>query len=277
MSLIQGGTVCSYSLQSGSGSVPPSGATGSVGVIAPSDCSWSASSTAPWLSITSSGTAGSSDVQYVAQPNTSSTPRSGSLSVAGLTYTVNQASAGCIYSLDSMSTTVAAIGVTSTLGFSTGSSGCSPAAVSFSSWISVSTVFSGSSGTVNYKVLANLSGMNRVGTVQIGDQTFTITQTAAACGFGLSSAGAIYYEDGTGTASGTLAGSWAEQGCPLPTDSTDQPSIISLPTKPSGPDNNIYTLNYGVAPYSSVTLIPRYVTIVFGGQLFVVKQYPFPQ
>src|SRR5438045_9540418 len=42
-----------------------------------------------------------SDVQFVAQRNTSSTPRSGSLTIAGLGYMVSQDGAPCSYTLRS--------------------------------------------------------------------------------------------------------------------------------------------------------------------------------
>jgi hypothetical protein len=284
VNVTQGGTVCSYSLQSSSGSVPASGAMGEVGVIAPSNCSWTSSTTTPWLTITSSGNAGTSEVQYVAQPNTSPTPRVGSLAIAGLTYTVDQAGAGCSYTFNPPSTNVAATGIKSaTEAFSiTGSSCMVQDAVSYAGWVTnVSTVVSGTSGTVTYTVAQNLSGSSRTGIIELGTQLFTITQNAATCqappfgGFGINSFGTAYDEDGTGgVQSGMLLGSWAEQGCPTPKASTNTPSAITL-APVTGPVSGIYTLDYGVGAYNSVTLIPRIMDIVFGGQIFTVKQYPW--
>ncbi len=283
VSVTQGGTLCSYSLQSSSGSVPASGAAGEVGVIAPSNCSWTSSTTTPWLTITSSGNAGTSEVQYVAQPNTSSTPRVGSLAIAGLTYTVDQAGAGCSYTFNPPSTSVAAAGVKSaTEAFSITGSGCMiQDAVSYASWVTnVSTAVSGTSGTVTYTVAQNLSGSSREGNIELGTQIFKITQGAATClappvgGFGINAFGTAYDEDGTGgVQSGMLLGSWAEQGCPTPKASTNNSAITLAPVM--GPVSGIYTLDYGVGAYNSVTLIPRIMDIVFGGQIFTVKQYPW--
>jgi hypothetical protein len=84
---------CTYSLSSSSQSVANSGGTGSVGVtvISGSNCTWTATSNAPsWLHVTSgaSGT-GNGTVGYSVDAN-GGTTRSGTLTIAGLTFTVNQ-------------------------------------------------------------------------------------------------------------------------------------------------------------------------------------------
>jgi hypothetical protein len=272
VNVTQGGTVCSYSLRSSSGSVPASGADGLVGVIAPSNCTWSSSSSASWLSITSSGNAGTSEVRFGAEENKTGALRTGTLIVAGLTYTVSQPAAPCTYSFASPEPTIEASGGTSSVGFSTLTNGCSPSALSYASWITVSTKFSGTAGTVTYTVAANPSGSSRMGNLQIGQQVFTITQLAPACGFDLSSIATTYYQDGTGGA--TLTGSWTAQGCPEPTDSTNQPAYVTLGPI-TGPVNDSYTLTYGIGAYDSITPIPRILDIVFGGRVFRVKQYPW--
>ena len=63
-------------------------------------CAWSATANVPWLSITAgaSGT-GNGTVQFSVAANTDPTPRAGTLTVAGQTFTVNQAAASvsCSY------------------------------------------------------------------------------------------------------------------------------------------------------------------------------------
>jgi hypothetical protein len=109
INVTQSGTTCIYALQSTTGSAPASGGSGSVGVIAPAGCAWNASSSAPWLSITSSGNSGTSNVSFVAAPNTGANPLTGTLTIAGLTYTLTQAGAGCSYTLGTSSTNVASM------------------------------------------------------------------------------------------------------------------------------------------------------------------------
>lgn len=92
---------CSFSLSSTSQSFAastPSGAinTGSVNVSAPPGCAWSAtvSSGSTFITITS-GSAGTGNgaVNYSVQKNFSTSARSGTINIAGLTYTVLQGAA----------------------------------------------------------------------------------------------------------------------------------------------------------------------------------------
>jgi Zn-dependent metalloprotease len=88
-----GGT-CTFSISPTSASQPAGGATGSVSVTAGAGCSWSAVSNATFITITagSSGT-GNGTVSYSVAANTATTSRTGTLTIAGLTFTVTQAGA----------------------------------------------------------------------------------------------------------------------------------------------------------------------------------------
>jgi hypothetical protein len=266
----QSGTTCTFNLQSAAGSVPASGGSGAVGVVAPAVCTWNAvSNNLPWLSITSAGGAGSTNVQFVAQSNTSANPRTGTLTVAGQTYTVTQAGAPCSYALNTSNLTVASTGVTSSVSFSTTATGCSPSAVSYASWITgVGTTFNGSSGTVNFTVDPSPFTATRKGTIQVGDQTFTITQSGGSCGYSLNAYGAVFTNAG---GAGSVLGSPTALGC-VPVTGTTEPNVITL-SPLVGPVSNIFTQNYTVAPFLNVlTPVVRKGSIVFGGQIFTVKQ-----
>ena len=59
----------------------------------------------------------------------------------------------------------------------------------------------------------------------------------------------------------------------MPVVGTDQPSFITLEPL-TGPDGNIFTLPYSVAPFpASLTGGLRFGTITFGGQHVIIKQY----
>ena len=82
---------CSYALSSTSVTMGAGGASGSVAVITNTGCTWTAASHAGWLAVVGPGTGtGSGVVQFTAAENPANTPRSGSLDVAGLTFTVTQ-------------------------------------------------------------------------------------------------------------------------------------------------------------------------------------------
>jgi hypothetical protein len=270
VTILQAGTMCTYSLQSGTGAVPFSGGSGSVGVVAPSVCSWTAATNDPtWLSISSSAAAGTGNVLFVAQPNTNASPRTGTLTIAGLTYWVTQAGAPCSYTLGAVSpTTVFSGGVTNhTFTFSTTASGCTPVALSYVGWITASATFAGNSGEVTYTVAPNPATTTRAGTIQVGEQTLEIRQSGGACGYSLNAYGALFDKLG-GT--GSVLGSPTALGC-SPDTGTDQPSIVLLDPL-AGPLLNIFTQGYHVTPYDSLTISVRRARITFGGQIFTVKQ-----
>ena len=84
---------CAFALTSTSASPSATGGTGSVSFTATgADCVRSAISNAPWITITSGATgAGSGTVNYSVATNTSSIARSGTITIGGQTFTVNQA------------------------------------------------------------------------------------------------------------------------------------------------------------------------------------------
>jgi hypothetical protein len=89
-------------------------------------------------------------VQFLAQPNPLATARSATLTIAGLTYTVTEAPAACTYSLSSTNVTVASSGANGSFTFSTAATGCTPAPVSYASWITATPSFNGVSGSVAF-------------------------------------------------------------------------------------------------------------------------------
>ncbi|MEQ1759803.1 MAG: putative Ig domain-containing protein [Vicinamibacterales bacterium] len=268
--LTQSGTTCTYALMSSAGSAPAAGAGGSVGIVAPAVCGWTATTNDPtWLTVTTPSGNGSTSVGFVAQSNPLATPRSASLTIAGLTYTVNQAAASCSYTLSSTSTTVVSGGASDAFTFSTGAVGCSPSVVGYAGWLSVSTSFGGSSGTVNFTADVNASGINRIGAIQVDNQTFLVTQLAGACSFSLSNSGALF--SNAGAASQQVLASRSALGC-SPTVAVDLPTIVQLGPL-SGPIGNVFTQQYGVSPFTgALTPVIRRARITFSGAVFVVKQ-----
>lgn len=268
LTVTQSGTTCTFTLGSPSGSVPSSGGAGSVGVIAPAACGWGSSSNNPdWLSITSSGMAGSSDVDFVAQPNPGPASRTGTLTVAGFTYTVTQNGGTCPYTLSTSAITVAPGGGSGSFGLTAPTTGCSPSALSFTGWITVSTAFSGKDGSVRFMVAPNAAGTTRTGVIEVGDQDFTITQTGAPCAFSLFAYGQAFGQAG---GDGAAAGPPTALGC-TPSVTTNQPGFITLGSL-SGPAMDTFTQPYTVAPFISINPFTRFGTINFGGQVYTIKQ-----
>jgi hypothetical protein len=142
-------------------------------------------------------------------------------------------------------------------------------AQSYANWLSLDSapVLNGTAGTLSYSVAANNTGLTRTGTIQVGDKTFTVTQTGAGCSYSLNSYGASF-----GTAGGTadlLASASANNCTPVP--GTSPPGIVQL-NGLTGPTNEVFDENYSVAPFISPTNAIRQALITLGGQIFTVKQ-----
>jgi hypothetical protein len=168
-------SACMYSLSRGSDSVTSSDGAASVNVSTMSTCAWTAVSNAPWISVVSGASGvGNGSVQYGYMGNTGGL-RTGTLTIAGLTFTVTQAA--CVYSLTRYADNagpgdgVGNIGVTTT-------PTCTWTAVSNVPWITVASGTRTGSGSVDYHHLANTGGP-RTGTLTIAGFTVTVTQPQA--------------------------------------------------------------------------------------------------
>jgi YVTN family beta-propeller protein len=111
---------CDYALSSQSAPVGSGAGTGSVDLAGTTGCSWAATSDSPWLVITSgTGGSGGGTVRFSVSANTGPA-RTGTLTIAGQTFTVTQAAA--VYRIGGHvadSSGVSLTGVTITLGGST--------------------------------------------------------------------------------------------------------------------------------------------------------------
>jgi len=113
--------------------------------------------------------------------------RSGTVSIGGQTFTINQAEGGaasCTYSILPTSESSPAAGELNVDSAVDTQPGCEWTATSNAAWI---TITSGSSGTGDGTVLmdvASNAGSGRSGTVTIAGETFTVSQAGAAVGGG---------------------------------------------------------------------------------------------
>jgi hypothetical protein len=117
-------------------------------------------------------------VGYSVQANAGGA-RSGTLTIAGQTFTVSQAGAACSYSISPASGSAAASGGTGSFSVTAGA-GCAWSASSDSSWLHVTAGASGSgNGTVSYSVDVN-GGETRAGHITVQGQTFTLNQSGSS-------------------------------------------------------------------------------------------------
>jgi hypothetical protein len=171
-----GVTSCSYSVSPLSQSVGWGGSGGSANVTTASGCAWTAASNASWITVGAGSTgSGNGRVSFTVAPNQSGA-RTGTLTIAGRTFTVNQAASPCSFSVSPTSFTAAAAGRTGTVNVTTTAS-CSWNASSSVSWIVATGTRSGS-GSIGFTVRANTGGA-RTGTFTVAGRTVTVTQGAA--------------------------------------------------------------------------------------------------
>ena len=175
-----GGGGCTYSLDHPSDAIAIGGGTGSVGVTAGATCGWTAVSNNSYIHVTggASGT-GNGTVTYSVDANAGAA-RSGTMTVAGRTFTVNQSgTTPCVYNINHSSDNFGAGGGSSTVGVTTGG-GCGWTAASNDSWMHVTGGAGGSgNGTVSFTVDANSGGAGRTGTMTIAGNTFTVSEDGA--------------------------------------------------------------------------------------------------
>jgi uncharacterized repeat protein (TIGR03803 family) len=174
-----GGTNCTYALSASSVTLAAKGGSKTVKVKVKGDnCSWTASTTNDWITISSSGSyTGSGTVRYTVPGNTNTTGLIGTMTIADQTFTVNQAPGGCTFKLSPKSKKFKAAGGPGTVMVKPNFSDCEWTATSTNDWITITAGDSGEGkGTVTYSVPANTSTNVLTGTITVAGETFTVTQ-----------------------------------------------------------------------------------------------------
>jgi hypothetical protein len=178
---------CTYTIAPASQNVAAAGGPGTVNVMANAGCNWTASSNAPWITITAGATGSANGVVSFSVAANTGAARSATLTVAGQTFTVTQDAPAppppppppCAYSIAPPSQNVDANAYAGTVTVTSGA-GCAWTAVSNAPWLTVTAGATGTgNGSVGYSVAAN-AGAARSGTITIAGQLFTVTQAAPA-------------------------------------------------------------------------------------------------
>jgi len=171
---------CTVTLSSTSQNIGAGGGAGSpVTVTAASGCSWMSASNVSWITVTSGASgSGTGTVRFSVDANTGAA-RTGTIAIAGQTFTVNQAAAGptCTYTVNPTSLDVPRDRTDRSIAV-TAPSGCAWTAVSNNDWIDIRSGGSGSgNGTVSIRVAAFSGNNSRTGTLTIAGRTVTVTQS----------------------------------------------------------------------------------------------------
>ncbi len=177
---------CTYTLSSAGGSIAAAGGDGSVGVVAESSCSWSATTTASWIAVTSGSGTGNGTATYTVQQNPGEA-RTGTLSIQGQVFTVTQEAAftastePCPVTLDKTSLSVGSAEANWTINV-TAALDCAWIASADAAWLVVKSTGPtpqpvGGSGYVKVRALANTTA-RRTGHFVVNGVVYTVTQGA---------------------------------------------------------------------------------------------------
>ena len=178
---------CTFTVAPTTQSFGADGGTERITVTASSaSCSWTASAGVPWITVTSGAQGGGNGaVSYQVSRNEATSPRSGTIAVAGQSVTISQdgaAPAPCTYRISPSTTPFGPTGGTATTRLEAPSH-CPWTATSQATWIAVSSAASGTgSAEIQITVAPNTEPSSRSGMVTIADQTLQVMQGGAAPG-----------------------------------------------------------------------------------------------
>jgi len=198
-------TICTYEISATNAEFGKDEATGTLTVTAPADCSWTAESHVSWLSVASGQQgSGTGSVSYAVARNTDSGARTGTITVAGRTFSVWQSGdvRVCEYSVVPVELRPCMPGATLSAAITT-QPNCPWTASSDSAWLSVAGGSGTGSGSVSITFGDNYDAP-RAGIVLVRWPTVTAGQNIhvaqAGCAYAVSRAEiSVTSSGGTGT------------------------------------------------------------------------------
>jgi hypothetical protein len=261
VTLDQPALACSYTISPADRSVGAESAVLTVTVRAPDNCTWTAASQAGWITVTD-GRNGSGDgtVRLTVAGN-GTQARTGTVRIAGETFTVRQDGIACNYAIKPGSYE-AGRGPDNVVVSVTAPGGCAWTAASSADWVRVAEGQTGSgSGTVRLAVDAN-SGAPRSATVTIAGHAFTLQQHGPDC---RNTIDPTSRDAGPGAADIVVAVN-AAQGCTW--TSASQAAWIGIAGSGSGSGSGSVRLTIEANGTGS----PRTGTATIAGETFTVRQ-----
>lgn len=256
---------CTYSLQPGSQNFSAAGGEGRVTVMTQPGCTWSASSGAPWATVSTPTGTGQADVVYNVQANSTTSTRSTTISVGGQAHTVTQDAAAptCTYSVQPTSQNFAAGGGSGQFNVVT-QAGCSWSAASAASWATVTTPGGTGPGAVSYTVQPNSATTARQTTIAVNGAAHGVTQDAAqpppVCSYSIDSTSRQFSASG---------GEGVVRVTTGPSCAWSASSPVSWITMGSSGGTGSGEVRYTVAPNSDDD---RQATLTIAGQSHLVEQ-----
>ncbi len=259
-SVTQSGIACTYNISPASATITADGGTGTANVTTTSECAWTPTSSASWITITGGATTGNGSFSYRVAPNTTKDARSATINVGNDTLTINQNPA-CSFTLAPSFQQIRASAESGSVTITANVSSCARSAISDSSWLTIPVGSSGTgTATLSWTAAANTTASPRTGRITVGDATFSVQQEGGACTFSLApTTQNVTAIGGTGSFTITTSCQWAA--------ATTAP-WLTITSASSG--TGTATLSFRADP--NPTPAQRTGSITIGGTAFLVTQ-----
>ena len=171
---------CGVTLPALSAGFDVSGGAGVINLNSPDTCSWSLASNDSWIVVTSAAAgSGNAAVNFEVRENFAQQPRTGSVTVGGQVFTVNQAGTvqgGCAISFTPANQVVSPSGANGAINI-TAAADCLWTVTSRASWITITSSPSGfGSATVSFQAAPNPLSTTRKGVLMVAGQRFVVKQ-----------------------------------------------------------------------------------------------------
>ena len=276
-------TACQYDVSTTSQRVGPSGGTGPITIRAGAGCSWKATSSEPWLTVSPSSGTGDATITYSIDPWTGTTERAATVSVGDKSVTIRQDKdvSSCEYSVSPVAVDACWQGYGGLELHITTKSGCPWTVTPAVSWLSVSPPSSGEGDqTIRYAIGSYTGEPTRKGQLEVRWPTPTQGQnvwvTQTGCYYAIGETSKTFTAAGDpraalmvlGTPAGPGCGGPMSTGCPW-TASTDSPTWITLSRITGTGDDYLF---YAVA--ANGTGVARTGRIIVAGRTLTITQNP---
>ncbi|KJR42739.1 LVIVD repeat protein [Candidatus Magnetoovum chiemensis] len=269
VTIIQQGD-CIFTILPNVGIFTDTGGSNTIELNASSDtCQWTAQSNASWINITSStNQSGNATINYTVSENTSSEHRTGTITIAGITFIVTQTASSqsaCTIEIMPQKITLDANNTQADIKVTASSSECTWSITTEEPWIAVNTPQSktgAGSSNITYTIAANPYSSDRVGIIMVEDKSFILRQQGA-CTYDLSPI--VLNIAQAGSASETITITASNSICSWNV-MTNAPWITLNNTTGTGNE----TIQFTIAANSSSDM--RIGSLIIGGQNALVIQ-----
>ncbi len=259
ITIVQEAQPCSFTLSQTSALINSFGGNGVITFIAPNSCAWNITTdSTSWITFASATQGvGSGQIYYNVAANNGVLQRNGTITIGSSIFTVSQfGSASCNYQVNVSTLPYSSTATTGTATVTTGD-GCTWSATSGSTFLSIDGNLRTGSGTINFLLAANTTGVDRVGTLFIANQTFNITQSATLISTGLRFVPVTPCRIADTRAGGGFAGSFGP-----PTLTAGSTRDFPLPSSVCGIPGNAraVSLNVTAVPQAVLSFLTAYPT-----------------